>query len=93
MIIGALLGSLLGLGGKSLDEIKESAIQEITHGFSKGIDQVIDLITRWVARAKAELHEAALASFYANCCKLDRLIAAENPNVLRLTYKSPKSHN
>ena len=86
MLLFAMLGSLFGLGGKSLQEIKDDVTRELITECSKGIDQIIDRVTRWVTCAKADLYEAAASSFYANCCKLDKLIVSEKSNTRSIAY-------
>jgi hypothetical protein len=73
-LIGGLVGGIIGsLFGKSFDDIKYDVSRKLNSEIESGFQQVGDRLTSWVSKAKDELYNAVLDSFYKNSMTIARL--------------------
>lgn len=65
-IVGGLIGSLLGMTGKSLEDQKSKISNQLIGELGSMFTQIDSIMNQWISRAKADIPEAAFDAFREN---------------------------
>ncbi|MBC6992932.1 DnaJ domain-containing protein [Neolewinella lacunae] len=84
-LIGGVLGSLFGLGGKSLQQIKDEIYNGIEEDIESMFDQLDSIIKEWCKDSKNRISKAAFESFHRNVVNISGFLKADSKKVLLLT--------
>jgi DnaJ domain len=75
IMVAVLAGSLLGLGGKKLDEQKATAIHDLMNDFDTALKQTDRAMKAWADSTPDIIYEATVKSFSKNITRLSGYLA------------------
>lgn len=84
-LVGGILGSLFGLGGKSLDTIKNEVYNDLEDDIESMFDQLDHIMSAWTKDSKNRISKAAFESFHENVVNISGFLKPASSKILLLT--------